>query len=300
MILDPLLIFGLGIFPKMGVAGAAIATVLSQLIVTVIFIIHLEGGKSPFKEFPLIRKPDFSKIRQIAKFGFPVALQSGLFTTFAILIAKIIAKWGPIPIAVQKVGSQIEALSWMTASGYSSALSAFTGQNYGAKRWDRIGKGFFSAIGSISVIGLITTAVFLIFPRQIFSIFIPEEEAIQYGVVYLRILGLSQLFMTWEITTSGAFNGLGKTVQPSIVSVIFTGLRVPGSMILSSAAILGLNGIWWSISMSSVFKGIILVVWFIFILLNHPDPCVRKQIYEKVFRWDLKYLRDKRSLNGKC
>ncbi|PID29572.1 MAG: MATE family efflux transporter [Candidatus Cloacimonadota bacterium] len=299
IILDPLLIFGWGFFPRLEIAGAAIATILSQSVVSVIFIFHLLSGRSNFKEFSLLQKPDFSKIFKIAKLGFPVALQSGLFTSFAILIAKIIAKWGPIPIAVQKVGAQIEALSWMTASGYSSALSAFTGQNYGAGKWDRIGKGFISGIASVSAVGIFATTVFLIFPRQIFSIFIPEAEAIRHGVVYLRILAISQLFMVWEITAAGAFNGIGKTIQPSVVSVLFNGLRVPGAMILSSAALLGLNGIWWSISLSSIFKGIILIIWFTFILINHPDPCVRKQIMEKVFIWDFKYLRDKRGINGK-
>ena len=114
--------------------------------------------------------------------------------------------------------------------------------------------------------------------KPIFSIFIPEKEAIKYGVVYLRILGLSQLFMCLEITTSGAFNGLGKTIPPAIISILFTGLRVPAAMILSSSALLGLNGVWWAISMSSIVKGVILVGWFTILMRKYSKMRSMKKI----------------------
>ncbi len=113
------------------------------------------------------------------------------------------------------------------------------------------------------ILGIFATLLLTVGGKYIFALFIPEEEAIKYGIVYLKILGYSQLFMCIEITTSGAFNGLGKTTIPSIISIVFTGLRVPAAYFLSSKDLLGLNGIWWSISMSSVFKGVILVAIFI-------------------------------------
>ncbi len=299
IILDPILIFGIGPIPAMGVLGAAIATIFSQFIVTVCFLLLMWGKRAPFSEFHLFILPMKSYMQKIFKFGTPVALQSGLFSIFAILIARIIAHWGPIPIAVQKVGSQIEAISWMTASGFSTALSSFVGQNFGAKKWDRIWKGYIAGISAVSVIGIIASALLIFLAEPIFSLFIPEPEAIKVGVVYLRILGVSQLFMCLEITTAGAFNGLGKTVPPSIVSIIFTGARVPAAMFLSSAALLGLPGVWWSISASSIFKGVILVVWFIFFLKKHPTITVPKLTYKTLFKWDLRYLRDKRGISGK-
>ncbi|MBF8983853.1 MATE family efflux transporter [Lutibacter sp. B2] len=262
MIFDPVLIFGMGPFPALGVKGAAIATVGAQLIVTLIFIVSVKRKMVLFEGFDLFQLPDMKKIKSIMKLGLPVAFNSGLFSIFAMFIARIIAQWGPIPIAVQKVGSQIEAISWMTANGFSTAIGTFVGQNYGAKKWDRIYKGYFISLGIVSVIGIGATALLVFGAKPIFSIFIPEKEAIKYGVVYLRILGLSQLFMCLEITTSGAFNGLGKTIPPSIVSILFTGLRVPAAMILSSSNLLGLEGVWWAISISSIVKGIILVGWF--------------------------------------
>jgi len=185
------------------------------------------------------------------------------------VIARILAGWGSTPIAVQSVGSQIESISWMTAGGFQTALSAFVGQNYGANKWDRIYKGYFTAIGIISVIGIITSCLLIFLPGPIFSIFIREQNVIKDGIIYLRILGVSQFFMCIEITTSGAFNGIGKTIPPSVVGIALNAMRIPGALLLSIP--LGLNGVWWSISLSSIIKGIILTSWFILLLQRHPE-----------------------------
>jgi len=263
IVLDPMLILGIGPFPALGVKGAAIATVLAQLMVSLIFLVNVR--KAPlFTDLKLLQSWDWNRINSIVRLGLPVALQNGLFSIFAMFIARIIAHWGPVPVAVQRVGSQIEALSWMTAGGFSTALSAFTGQNFGAKRWDRISKGYLSAISLVGLIGVFASVLFIFYGGPIFSMFIDEEEALKIGIVYLRILGFSQLFMCIEITTSGAFNGIGKTIPPSIIGIFFNYLRIPSASILSAR--MGLEGVWWSISMTSVFKGILLTLWFIFIL----------------------------------
>jgi Na+-driven multidrug efflux pump len=178
------------------------------------------------------------------------------------VLARIIASWGPTPIAVQKVGSQIEAISWMTAGGFQSAMSAFVGQNYGAQKWERVNRGYRVGMVIVSFVGVFATVLLFFGSRTLFAVFIQEEEAIQYGIQYLKILAFSQLFMCVEITTAGAFNGLGRTTPPSIVGVVFNALRIPGAIILASTS-LGLDGIWWAISVSSIFKGIVLTTWYI-------------------------------------
>ncbi|MCG8538647.1 MAG: MATE family efflux transporter [Clostridia bacterium] len=271
IILDPLLIFGIGPVPGLGAVGAAIATVVAQVIVTIIFLFYINTKTSPLSGIKFFVSLKLTYIKKIIKIGYPVALQNGMFTIFAMFIARIIANWGPIPIAVQRVGSQIESISWMTAYGFSTALSAFVGQNYGAGEWKRIYKGYFTALSIMSVIGIFASLLLILGAGPIFAIFIPKEnETIVQGAIYLRILGLSQLFMCIEITTSGAFNGLGKTFPPSLVSIVFTGLRIPAALVLSRPEALGLNGVWWSISLSSVLKGIVLVTWFIYEIYKEP------------------------------
>ncbi|WP_426349826.1 MATE family efflux transporter [Alloiococcus sp. CFN-8] len=267
MIFDPLLIYGLGPIKPMGVAGAAIATILAQILVTICFIIRIIKGNEEYLRFKVFDKVKLSYYSSIIRLGIPVAFQSGLFTMFSMVIGRIIAAWGAEAIGIQKIGSQIEAISWMTANGLSTALSAFTGQNFGAGKKERVIKGYGYTMAIASVVGLVAMGILMIFGEALFSAFVPgDTAAISMGKSYMFILGYSQLFMCIEITTSGAFNGLGRTLIPSIISIVFTGLRIPAALLLSGELGLGLDGVWWSISGSSIIKGILLTLIFIIII----------------------------------
>lgn len=269
IILDPVLILGLGPFPRLGVPGAAAATIFAQFVVTITIIYIIRKNTDYFDNVNFLQKPDWKHIAKIVKFGLPVAVQSGVFTLIAMIIARILARWGSTPIAVQSVGSQIESITWMTAGGFETALSAFVGQNFGAKKWDRIYKGYFTALGIITIFGVMTSCLLIFFPGPIFSVFISEKTVIKDGIIYLKILGISQIFMCLEIISAGAFNGLGRTIPPSIVGTVLNVMRIPGALLLSMG--LGLSGVWWSISLSSILKGLVLASWFIIFLLRHPE-----------------------------
>lgn len=296
IVLDPILIFTF----KLGVNGAAYATVFSQAVVTLIFIILFRSKRAPFAEFHFFKKPVPKVLRQIFAFGTPIGVQSGLFTLFASLIARIISQWGPIPIAVQKVGSQIEAISWMTAGGFSTALSSFVGQNFGANQWNRISKGYFTTLALSGAIGILASIFLIFFSEPIFAVFIPNDpEALRLGSDYLKILGLSQFFMCLEITSQGAYNGLGKTLPPSLISIFITGLRIPLALILSATTLLGLNGVWWSITATSIVKGLVLSGLFIHLLIKQPEVSGPRSITQMIFRFDRKAWHDKRGISGK-
>lgn len=266
IIVDPFVIFGIGPFPKLGVTGAAIGTFLGQFTVTIIFLYNIFKKTDLFNDVHIFSKPDLKFLKKIFHFGLPVALQNIMFCLFAMFIARIVASFGDTAIAVQKVGSQIEALSWMTAEGFATAMGAFIGQNFGAKKWDRINKGYTTAMIGISAVGIATSLLLILGRKALFAVFIPEADVIPYGADYLRILGFSQLLMCYEITTAGAFNGLGRTIPPAVVGIVFTALRIPGAIWLSQPNMLGLNGVWWSISISSMLKGVVLTSYFLYIL----------------------------------
>ena len=156
----------------------------------------------------------------------------------------------------------------MTADGFSAALTAFVGQNYGAGQYERVKEGYKKTLMLSSILGIFATVLLIFGGEWLFSLFINEPEVIKQGADYLRILGYSQVFMCLEITTTGAFFGVGKTMMPSLISTIFTGLRVPAALILASTLALGVDGVWWSISLSSVVKGILLVISFYFMVLK--------------------------------
>lgn len=265
IVLDPIMIFGFGPIPKMGVMGAAIATDLAQAVVFLLYFMYMKNDDLLFIDFKFLSRPNFNCIKDIVKIGLPPAAQSCFFTLIAMVIARMVASFGAAAVAVQKVGSQIESISWMTSDGFASALNSFIAQNFGAKNYERSKKGYFTAFRTCIVLGLFTTSLLVFLPKPIFYIFITEIDVLPLGIDYLRILGYSQLFMCTEIVTTGAFSGFGKTTLPSTINVIFTLIRIP--MAYALVNILGsLNGIWWALTISSVIRGVLMPILFIIFL----------------------------------
>lgn len=262
LILDPIFIFAF----DFGVRGAAYATILSQGIVTIAFVSTLIQGNRPYQNFQFRVQLHKAYLRTMLRISLPVALQNGLFTIISMFVARIVAMYGTSAIAVQKVGTQIEAISYMTAQGFGSALSAFVGQNYGAKRNDRVIEGFKVATRIMTYIGILTSLILFFGAEPLFKIFINEEPTTSMGVDYLRIISISQLFMCIEITLTGGMSGLGRTMTPALIGVTFNAARIPLAYLLSTFTLLGINGIWWTISGSSIVKGVALVLMTFFVL----------------------------------
>lgn len=268
IILDPLFIFGIGPIPRMGVAGAAIATVLAQAIVFLMFVRAASREERLFGGIHIRQRSTGTEWKHIGKIGLPVAVQNILFSSLSMIIARLVASWGDAAIAVQKVGSQIESISWMTAEGFATAVNAFVAQNHGANKRARVKKGYLTAIGLMFLWGSFTSFVLIVFPEPIFHIFIAEEAIQPMAVDYLRILGVSQLLMCLEITSAGAFQGLGRPMLPSVASIVGNVARIPLALVLSATA-LGLNGIWWSISLTSMVKGLVVTGAFLILLKKY-------------------------------
>ncbi|PID29551.1 MAG: MATE family efflux transporter [Candidatus Cloacimonadota bacterium] len=292
IILDPMLIYGFGPFPAMEVKGAAIATVISQALVGLLFVGSYIRGKFPIPDlkFKLINK--FNDIKYVVKLGFPIALHSALFAMISFTISQLASKWGATAVAVMSVGAQIESVSWMTASGLSTAIGSFTGQNMGAGNLERIRKGYIYTFSMTLFVGLLATISFLFFGEEIFGQFIPEKEAVEYGVIYLKIIAYSQIFMCVEIATAGTFNGLGKTIPPSVIGIVFTGARIPLAYLLTSAYSFGIVGIWWTVSSTTIIKGIIATVWVNYLLFRIScKDCKRTKFFSWMIPYRFRYRR---------
>lgn len=262
VIADPLLIFGIGPFPALGVAGAAVATVFAQMFVFILFIFAIRKRHPLYRGLKLAEPRPFQYYTQIIRIGLPLSLQDMLFSCCSMLIARFVAVYGDGAVAAQKVGTQVESLSWMAADGFMAAINAFISQNYGAGQLDRVKAGYRSIMKIVLVWGSLCTLLLVFLPGPIFRIFLNDDAVLPIGIDYLRIMGFSQLFMCAEITTAGAFGGLGNTLPPSSESILLTCMRIPLLLILTKTP-LGLSGIWWSISISSILKGIVLVSWYL-------------------------------------
>ena len=273
MVLDPVLIFGLGPIKGAGVAGAAIATVMAQAVVTMVFIAAMKKDRLLFHRVKVFHKVSWDHRKAIIKIGFPASVQNLIYTSISMVLTRFVTGFGDTAVAVLRVGGQIESISWMTADGFAAAINSFVGQNYGAGQYGRVKKGYFTAAGVMFVWGLFCSVLLIAFPEYIFGLFIHEAEVIPIGVRYLVILGFCQMFMCMELTTIGALSGLGKTLLCSVISVVFTSARIPFAMVFSSTA-LGLDGVWWAFTISSIIKGILFFLCFLVVSGKLPeDKC---------------------------
>lgn len=245
---------------NLDIKGAAIATVISQVIVSIIFIIYFLSKNTILKKANFFGKIERNKAKSILRMGYPVAIQNALFTFISMYIASMVSQFGEAANAVQKVGSQIESLSWLTAGGLQTALGAFVGQNFGAQLYKRVLKGIKYALITMTIYGVLISLGMFFLSEDIFKVFLNTKQALPLGIVYLKILAFSQLAMIIEATIGGAFNGLGKTVPQSIVSLTFNFLRIP--MAYYFIKMYGLDGIWLAITISSILKGLIIYIWF--------------------------------------
>jgi putative MATE family efflux protein len=263
IILDPFLIFGWGPFPRMETGGAALASIISQGLGSLLFGILISKGKLHFK-FSLLPKFDIhlSTVWRILRIGIPASTAWILFSIVYLFINKIVALFGTEAIAALGIGNRMESVSFLTCLGFSVAASTLVGQNLGAGKPERSAQAAWQTAGiAVLVTGFVAT-MFLIFPKQIASVFISDPKVIEIGIGYLRILALSQMFMALEIVFEGAFGGAGNTIPPMLVSIPGSLARIPLAYLLAVHWGMGIKGVWWAITLTSIAKGIVLTYWF--------------------------------------
>lgn len=250
IILDPILIY---LF-KLDVLGAAIATLIANFFMFVLFNIK----SWEMVKFSYINGLKWDKGLEILKLGFPMALQRIIFTLVNIIIAKIVAIFGDNAIAAQKIGLQIESITYMVIGGLNGAIAGFSGQNFGAKKYKRVREGYVASLKIGAIYSLATTLIFIFFSSFLARIFVSNGETVNMASNYLKILAFSQIFSMVEMVSNGLFTGIGRPNIPSIISIVFTILRIPMALVLMKS--FGLNGIWISFTLSSILKGITAIV----------------------------------------
>jgi len=262
-LLDPFLILGLLFFPRLGVAGAGISSVIAMMVASGIFlvILHRRGwirwqGLGDFfrVEFPLAAK--------ILRIGIPASASMFIFSLVYMTIVRIAAPFGTAPIAALGIGHRIEGFSFMNCVGFSIATSALVGQSLGARK-PRLARLFArrSQFYIALIMGFFTLLYFFLAP-QIASIFSHDPEIVEIGSWYLRIIAFSQIFMGIEIVCNGAFSGAGYTLIAMLIAIPFTLLRIPLAYLLANPIGFGVPGIWAALTISSILKGSIFYMVF--------------------------------------
>ncbi|MCL2285456.1 MAG: MATE family efflux transporter [Firmicutes bacterium] len=258
IVLAPVLIFILGF----GIYGAAISMIVANAANLSLKLWAMKKYKDrPFEQYSIFIKVAWDKIIQILRWGVPVAVESFLFTTLFMVVSRLIASgFGVGAVAAHNVAMNIESLAFMAAGGFASAITAFMGQNFGAKKWGRMRSTYKVATLVMAVYGLVVTVALFSFATPLVSIFLDDPADIIIGRDYLRIIGLAQLLFCMEGVATGSFRGQGLTYKPTIVSVSSNVLRVIITYILA-ATVLGINGVWIGIALAMTFRSVWMLLW---------------------------------------
>lgn len=262
-VLDPFLILGWGPFPALGVNGAALATVIAQVVGLVLFVRLFRRPGAPLRIVRVApRAMGVASLARILLIGLPTTLNGILFSFVYLWFGSIAARFGTGPLAAIGLGNRIESLAYLTAYGFSVATATMVGQNLGAQRPERAERAAWTATGIILAFVTAYAAVLALFRGAILRLFTSDPSVIESGEGFLLVLALCIPFVGPEVVIAGAFGGAGNTVPPTVISLPMSLLRIPLAYILAVALGWGPSGIWWTITITCIVRTLILVGWF--------------------------------------
>ena len=260
LLVDPILIFGLGPMPGLGVAGAALATVASWLVASAWGWVLLGRLEIRPRVFAFLRPP-LDETWRALKVGLPLALEGALFSLIYIFLTRVITTFGTPAVAALGIGHKLEVLNYFVCAGIGAAATTLVGQNLGAGEPRRAVRcAWRSLFLTCLPVGAIT--LFLVaFPEVAIGVFSSDAEVIALGSTYVLMVGMTQLFMAAEVVMLGAFAGAQWTAWPAAIVVGLTALRVPLAMWLVARG-WGVEAVWFAIALTTVLKGVLLAALF--------------------------------------
>lgn len=261
IILDPLLIFGYGPFPEMGIKGAALATVIARSI-SLVIILTILIRREKLLTLQIGRLKEILQTWKNVIYVAGPATLSMLITPISIgLITKIIAGFGKEAVAAFGVASRIEMFVLMVVVSLGSVMIIFIGQNISKQKYDRIDKSLYYALKFSMIWGAFSFLVFLLFGKEISSLFTDDLYVVEITKQYLLIVGASYGFQGLVIVSTSAFNGINKPYPSAIFAIIrMMVLYVPLAWIASK--FFGISGVFWAGLIANVFIGI-LSYWYL-------------------------------------
>ncbi|MBN1355643.1 MATE family efflux transporter [bacterium] len=262
-LVDPCLIFGLGPFPRLGIDGAAWATVFSRATACLIFLYYLKSGKIRLRLRLMHLSPDWSIIGRILKLGFPASIQLSLRGFMGIVLMGLVTAFGTSAVAAYGIGHRLFMLALFPGFGFGVAAASLVGQNLGAGKPERSWKSAYTTVYYYFLFLLCVSACFLMFPVSLISIFDTSPEVVTTGAVMLRIIAVSMPFLSLSIVLNRSLGGAGDTVSPMIITLIsLWGLQVPLAVGLSRLTAMGVDGVFWATAAAQILAGVIAFIWF--------------------------------------
>jgi putative MATE family efflux protein len=276
MVLAPLLIFGIGPWPRLGVTGAALATFISILVADVLLILYFERSyhylRFRFSQF----RPQTKIWNSLLRIGLPAGAEFILLSIYIIIVYSIIRGFGAAAQAGFGVGARVMQASFLPVVALSFAVAPVVGQNFGGRRADRVRHSIYSAIGIAAILMLFLTIVAQFFSSAMIRAFSRDPAVIVFGSDYLKIVSFNFIAAGIAFTTSSAFQGIGNTLPPLISSMTRLVLFALPAYLLSLHPGFQIRHIWYLSVGSIVFQACLN-------LLLLPRESKRKLLFPKNF-----------------
>ncbi|MCK5063438.1 MAG: MATE family efflux transporter, partial [Candidatus Aenigmarchaeota archaeon] len=263
IILDPILIFGFGPIPSLGIEGAALATIFSRFIGLTYIINHFTKRKNIVT--PVVRGFVYTSktLKDIIRVGLPASITNVSMSFSFIIVTFFVAKFGADAIAAFGAAVRIEMIGVLPSIAMASAIVTIAGQNAGVKKYCRVEDTVKSAVKMLSIFMVVVACMLIAFPGMFMNLFTEDAKIISLGIPYLQIVPLGFIFAAIGSSITSAFQGMGKGIPPLVFQMtrLFI-VGIPLAYYLTFIAGWGLKGIWWSFVLAGFVTATISIVWF--------------------------------------
>lgn len=244
IILDPLLIFGWGPFPALGIEGAAIATGLGQVLTLVMYLCYYVLRPIPVKLRLSCVKPDREVVKRLYAVGISASLTLSLPSLMISCLNVILSGFSQACVLVLGVYYKLQTFLYLTANGIVQGIRPLIGYNYGARMYDRVQKIYRTSLYLIAAIMALGTVLCLVFPAPLMGLFTDRLDTVSAGASALRIICIGFAVSSVSVTTCGALEGLGMGKPSLLISLCrYLLFLLPAAFLLSR--ILGVSGVWF-------------------------------------------------------
>jgi putative MATE family efflux protein len=254
MVLAPLLIFGIGPWPKMGVGGAALATFISILVGDVLMLVYFETKYHYLRLRAEQWRPQMRVWWAMLKIGLPAGAEFALFSVYIFLVYAIIRQFGAAAQAGFGIGARVMQAMFLPVVALSFAVSPVVGQNFGGRRAERVRHTVFAAIGLASAMMAVLTALAWLFAPWFIRGFTRDAQVIAFGSEYLTIVSLNFLASGIVFSSSSVFQGLGNTIPPLLSTSSRLLLFALPALLLSQRAGFQIRQVWYLSVVSQVLQ----------------------------------------------
>jgi putative MATE family efflux protein len=260
-ILDPLLIFGWGPIPRLGVIGAALASVLSFFFALTLFV---WVRTSWFRQHDLDRSYHFNEVPRLLKIGIPPSITNIVFCVIYMIVTPYIATQGTEALAALGLGHKVISITYFLCLSFELAAITMTGEATGAEDREEAQYRSWVVVVTSVVANMAVGGTLLVFAADICSVFSDDVVVLSMAVSYLYILVPSQVLLGIGMSVEGAFAGFGHTTTPMVISVLSSLFRWPAVAWVVYRTGLGTQGIWWVFAISTYMRGLGLLGLLIF------------------------------------